>query len=132
MQNLRLSVLPKSYAICRLAAKADLPEWATGQFLSITRTADELSIVCSQEDVPSGVQHELGWRCLQVEGPLEFSMVGVIASLANPLAKAGVSLFAVSTFETDYLLVKDDDLATAIDRLRQAGHVVGDGHTVGD
>jgi len=123
----RLTVVPLegAYAVCRLAADAPLPAWAAGgPFLSITRTADELSVVCRQAVVPEGVRCERGWRCLRVAGTLDFSLVGVLASLLGPLADAGVSVFAVSTFDTDYLLVKEEYLAAAVEVLRRAGHSV--------
>ncbi len=120
---LTLTLLPDPFAVCRLDREALIPDWAqTSGFYSITRTHDELSIVCFQRCVPAGVQHEAGWRCLKVEGPLDFALIGILASLATPLARAGVSLFAVSTYDTDYLLVKDNDLEQAAAALREAGH----------
>ena len=120
---LDLTVLPGVYTICRLPADAPVPEWAMkGDFYSVTRTQDELSIVCAQERVPGEVKHEPGWACLQVQGPLDFSLTGILASLASPLAAAGISFFAISTFDTDYLLVKKEALAQSIDALSQAGH----------
>lgn len=122
--TLTLSVLPALFAVCRLEPDAPLPAWAAAIFFSITRTPDELSIVCPQAAVPNHVRAEAGWRLLKVEGPLDFALTGVLASLANPLAAAHISLFAVSTFNTDYLLVKAESLAQAVRVLRQAGHRV--------
>jgi len=120
-----LTLLPNLFAICRLDAASAIPTWATaGRFFSITRTGEELSIVCLQADVPEGIRCERDWRCLAVAGPLPFTMVGVLHSLVQPLAEAGISVFALSTFDTDYLLVKAVDLARAIDALRQHGHVI--------
>lgn len=119
-----LLVLGGTFAVCRLGKSAAVPAWAAGDFLSVTRTAEELSVVCPEAAVPEGVRCERGWRCLRVAGTVPFSAVGVLASLAGPLAAAGVSLFAVSTFDTDYLLVKDDDMERAVGALRGAGHVV--------
>ena len=120
---LNLTVLPGDFAICRLPADTLVPEWAMqGDFYAVTRTQDELSIVCAQEYVPGEVKHEAGWACLQVQGPLDFSLTGILASLASPLAVAGISLFAISTFDTDYLLVRREALAQAIDALLEAGH----------
>jgi hypothetical protein len=114
-----------NFAICRLDGKATIPPWATaGDFFSITRTADELSVVCRQDDVPEGVVCEQGWRCLRVAGSMPFSVVVVLASLTAPMAEAGVSVFAVSTFDTDYLLLKEKDFAKAIVALEQAGHAI--------
>jgi hypothetical protein len=111
-------------AICRLDASAEVPPWATGDVVSITRTLDELSIVCSQDNVSENVQSEPGWRCFRVAGRLDFSMVGVIASLTATLAAANISVFVISTFNTDYLLVKEADLGGALESLRSAGHVI--------
>jgi hypothetical protein len=102
-----------------------MPPWATaGDLFSITRTADELSVVCRQEAVPEGIPCARGWRCLRVAGTIPFSVVGVLASLTAPLAEAGVSVFAISTFDTDYLLVKAADLEWAVDVLRRRGHTI--------
>jgi hypothetical protein len=123
---LNLIVLPGVYTICRLPADTPVPEWAMrGDFHSVTRTQDEVSIVCAQELVPGEVKHEAGWACLQVRGPLDFSLTGILALLAGTLADAGISLFAISTFDTDYLLVKQQTLAQAIDALSEAGHRIG-------
>jgi hypothetical protein len=120
-----LTLLPNLFAICRLDAAAAIPAWAAaGRFFSITRTVEELSVVCLQSCVPAGIQCERDWRCLQVAGPLPFATVGVLHSLVQPLAEADISVFALSTFDTDYLLVKAADLARTIDALRQHGHMV--------
>jgi len=92
--------------------------------MSLTRTAGELSLVYCEEAVPDGVRCEQGWRCLRVAGTLDFSLVGVLASLLGPLADAGLSVFVVSTFDTDYLLVKQTDFQRTVDVLRRAGHAV--------
>lgn len=123
--KLRLVVLPDMYAVCRLENDAPVPAWATtGPFFSITRTAQELSVVWPQNLVPDGVRCERGWRCLRVAGTMDFSMVGVVASLVTPLAEAGISVFVISTFDTDYLLVKENDLGLALKALRAAGQTV--------
>src|SRR5829696_6521082 len=122
--RLELESLPGRYAVCRVDPVAAIPAWATGPFVSLTRTAEELSVVCSEDNVPPDVRAERGWRCLRVAGTLDFSLVGVLAGLVGPLATAGVSVFAVSTFDTDHLLVKDQDLRRAVDVLRNAGHAV--------
>jgi len=125
MTTHRLTLLPDTFAICRLEANAVVPSWATAsRFFSITRTAEELSIVCQEYLVPDGIQCDLGWRCLQVAGPIPFTTVGVLASLVQPLADAGISVFAVSTFDTDYLLAKAVDQARTIEALEQKGHSV--------
>lgn len=121
--HLTLSLLPDTLAVCRLPAGTGLPAWATaGAFYAVTRTADELSVVCPQQQVPAGVTCQPGWRCLQVAGPLDFALTGVLASLAQPLAAAGISIFACSTYDTDYLLVRDEALDAALTALRSAGH----------
>ncbi len=91
---------------------------------SVTRTGNVLSVVCRQEMVPSGTQAEVGWRCLRVAGAMPFTLVGVLASLTGPVAAAGVGVFAVSTFDTDYLFVKEAEFQTAVAALRRAGHSV--------
>ena len=122
---LRLSVLPDSLAVCRLSADDPLPPWLPARgFVSVTRTADELSVVCAADAVPPEVRSEPGWRCLVVAGPLDFSLTGILASIASPLGEAGVSLFALSTFDTDYVLVKGNTLEAAAVALQGAGHTV--------
>ena len=96
----------------------------------MTRTEDELSVVCPEEYVPEDVSREPGWRALRLEGPLDLSMVGILSSVAAPLAEAGASIFAVSTFDTDYVLVKGSQLDLAVDTLRENGHRVED-HSAG-
>lgn len=124
---LAMTVLEEHLSICQLDVKAEIPPWATGSsYFSVTRTEDELSIVCPEQDVPEDVSQERGWRALKLEGPFELSMVGVLASIAAPLAEAGVSIFAVSTFDTDYLLVRGKQLDFAVDTLREHGHRVSD------
>ena len=120
-----LEVLPETLAICRLDPKAPVPAWGTsGSIWSITRTGDELSLVVESGLVPPGVQSNPDWRALQVMGPLDFSLTGILSALSTPLAQAKISIFAISTFDTDYLLVKDADLEKSIDTLRLAGQRV--------
>lgn len=124
-QQLTFIVLPDLMAVCRLDQVAPIPPWASsGSVFSITRTADELSIVCQQDHVPGGVRCERGWRCLRVAGTMAFSMIGVVASLSTPLAEAGIGIFVISTFDTDYLLVKEGDFQNALVALRTAGHAI--------
>ncbi len=114
-----LELLPDTYAVVRLAANSPLPGWAlSGEFVSLTRTRDELSVVCAERLVPSPLDREGGWRAMKVPGPLDFALVGVLASISSALAAASVSIFVISTFDTDYVLVKDDKVATAIEALR--------------
>jgi hypothetical protein len=121
---LRLTTLAGRLAVCRLAPDAPLPAWASSDFVSITRTADELSVICAESEVPEEATAERGWRALKVEGPLPFEATGIMAGLTRPLAEAGIPLFAVSTYDTDYLLVKDTHLEAASDALEGAGHAV--------
>ncbi|MGZ4384651.1 MAG: ACT domain-containing protein [Gaiellaceae bacterium] len=122
--SLPLQLLTGSLAIARLPADAELPGWLPdrGSFVSLTRTSGELSVVCEQEAVPADVPAERGWRALAVAGTLDFALTGVLSSLAAPLAAAGVPIFVVSTHDTDYVLVRDDDLPRAAGALRAAGH----------
>jgi len=120
-----LTILPQIFSICHLDKDALIPDWAlTSSFFSITRNDEEFSVVCPQDQVPEGIRRDAGWRCLQVEGPLDLSATGVLASLANPLAQEGISVFAVSTYDTDYLLVKEGNLEKAVLVLSQNGHTV--------
>jgi len=124
VKGLRLTVLPGEFSVWRLAADAPLPSLETDGFLSVTRSNDELSVVTPSADVPEGATAEAGWRCLKVEGPLTFEMTGVIAGLSAPLAGAKIPIFVVSTYDTDYLLVKAADLERASSALRDDGHAV--------
>src|SRR5437899_10067017 len=124
-RQFELTVLSESFAMVRLAADSAVPMWATqGEFFSVTRTSDELSVVCSAARVPAGAPAEAGWRALKVKGPFALSEVGVLAALAANLAAAKISLFAISTFDTDYLLVDEKQLDAAVRALRSAGHHV--------
>ncbi len=123
----RLSLVPGRLAICRLDAGSSIPTWASkGEVVSITRTGDELSIVCDARAVPEGIQAVRDYVALKVAGPMELSTVGVLAGITGPLARAGISLFAVSTFETDTILVRFSDLENATKALERAGHSVSD------
>jgi hypothetical protein len=125
LSPLILSLLPETFAVCRLPADAPLPAWAlAGPFFAITRTDEELSIVCVEEHAPASVLCQPGWRCLQVAGPLDFALTGVLASLAQPLAAVGISIFAISTYDTDYLLIQHETLEAAQAALRNAGHTL--------
>jgi uncharacterized protein len=113
-------------AVCRLDAGSEVPPWVdhSREFTSVTRTMDELSVVCAFDHVPEGVPMEGPWRAFKVKGPIVMTLIGVVAALANPLADAGISIFAISTFDTDYILVHEPDFDAAIDALTRAGHVV--------
>jgi len=121
--HLKFRRLPGSYAVCRLPPNAPLPEMpASTFFTSITRTADELSIVCPSDQAPHAAKCEGPWTCFKLEGPFPFSQTGVLASFIDPLAERGVPIFAVATFDTDYVLVKDEFAATSLKTLQAAGH----------
>jgi hypothetical protein len=135
---LKYRVLPEPLAVCQLPVDVPVPSWAeAGGFFCVTRSADELSIVCEErvceehvrEDrasgehrLPEGVRVERGWVALKLEGPFPFSMTGVLASFLQPLAEAKVPIFAISTFDTDYVLLKREDLERAQKALAAAGH----------
>jgi hypothetical protein len=126
LQNdIPLIVLPERLAICRLAVDSPYPDWARpGEMLAFLQTRDELTVVCAERYVPPETRAERGWRILKVQGPLDFSLVGLLASITTPLARAGVSVFTLSTFDTDYILVRDEALARAVEALVQAGFLV--------
>lgn len=120
-----LSLFPETFAICRLKPGAALPLWAqTGPLFSITSTPDELSLVTRDQSIPDDVQADRGWRCFKLHGPIPFSLTGILNSLTIPLAEATIGIFAISTFDTDYVLVKEHDLPQALSTLTQAGHTI--------
>ena len=118
----RFRALPGHYAVCRLSPEATVPGWAMGPFVNITFTDDELAIICPAERVPADVRAERDWRVLKLVGPFPFTATGVLASLATPLARAGISLLSIATYDTDYFLVKHDVLEDAVAVLVAAGH----------
>jgi hypothetical protein len=123
--RLRLRIVPGRFAICRLSASAEVPPWAhAGGFVSMTRARDELSIVCEEASVPAGTQCERGFAAFGVEGTLAPELVGVMVSLASPLADAGIPILAIGTYDTDYVLVRESDLTRSVAALRGAGHSV--------
>ncbi|HYX70752.1 MAG TPA: ACT domain-containing protein [Terriglobales bacterium] len=125
MRKLKFSLFSPGVVVCRLEPDAALPEWATrGAFFSVTRTKEELSIVCAEEQVPAGVQHSGRFVALKLQGPFAFSETGVVSSFVAPLAEAGVPVFVVSTFDTDYVLVPEEAWGWALSVLKQAGHEI--------
>lgn len=124
-KTLSLQILPETLAVSRLDPSAAVPDWAfRGTFFTVSKTTEELSIVCAQSHIPEGVKSEKNWRCFKVEGPIDFGLTGVLASLTEPLAQAEISIFAVSTFDTDYLLVKEKNFEKAIETLSRVGHKI--------
>jgi uncharacterized protein len=123
MRKLVISEIAGDYAVCRGAADAKIdPKLLAAAFTSITRTAEELSIICPTNVAPPGFRQEPGWQLLKIEGPFEFSEIGILASVAVPLAQAKLAVLVISTFDTDYLMVKRDDLAKVKAELQSAGH----------
>ncbi|MFZ0774049.1 MAG: ACT domain-containing protein [Candidatus Sulfotelmatobacter sp.] len=120
---LKFRQLPGRYSIVRLAPAATIPDWATkGEFTSITRTSDELSIVCPADNLPKDLDPGLRWICLKLEGPFPFSQIGVLLSFIEPLSNNGIPIFAISTFDTDYVLIQEEFADSATSTLQQAGH----------
>ena len=125
MPNLTLAVLPQLYAVCKLHPDKYIPPWALlGDFVSLTHTNEELSVTCLQENVPLDVDAERGWSCIKVEGEFDFSLAGIHASLAVPLAAANISVLGIATYSTDYILIKEEYLQDALNVLAQAGHTI--------
>jgi uncharacterized protein len=123
--GLKFRPLIGQYGIVRLAPDAQVPEWATpGEFTSISRTSDELSIVCPIENVPADVPSPHRWICLKLEGPFPFSQTGVLLSFIEPLSSKKIPIFAISTYDTDYVLIQEEFAETALEVLQVAGHEV--------
>jgi uncharacterized protein len=120
---LKYRVLVERLAVCRLASDASVPAWALqGVFFCVARVRDELSIVCQEDLLPHGEPAERGWVALKLEGPFPFTMTGVLATFIQPLAEAEIPIFAISTFDTDYVLIKREKLEQAVATLSVAGH----------
>ena len=124
--RLQLSLLPDVLAVCRLEPSDPIPDWATRTgFFSVSRTRDQLSIVCANSEVGDDVRASRGWRAIKIEGPLDLDLVGILVSVAVPLAHAGIGILPIGTFDTDYILVRDRQLPQAIKALRTTGfHIV--------
>ena len=131
---MQYSVLPLRLAVCRALPAEDIPAWGLdGEFFCVMRTPDELSIMCAENLVPQqgeGVVVERGWVALKLEGPFPFAMTGVLASFVQPLAEAEIPVFAISAFDTDYVLVKNENLKPALAALGAAGHQMIGGHDI--
>ena len=124
--HLKFRQLPGFYAIVRFAPGATIPQWATkGSFTSITRTTNELSIVCLANNIPKEIDPGPRWICLKLEGPFAFSQTGVLLSFIEPLSNNGIPIFAISTYDTDYVLVQEEFAGAAIGTLHEAGHMLG-------
>ena len=129
LRKYRLSRVAGQYAVCRLVVGSPVPAWAAGDgFWSVTKTDEELSVVCLAERVPAEVQAARDWACFWLQGPFDFAETGVLAGLIAPLSAKGVSIFAISTYDTDYILVKQADAARAENIWRKLGHELGPSH----
>lgn len=121
--QLKFRVISGGFAVCKLAAADPVPQWAMkGIFVSVTRTADELSIVCPVENVPQQYKPEIIWTCLKIEGPFAFTQVGILEAFIQPLAEDDISIFAIATFDTDYVLIQKSFADKAVQALQNAGH----------
>jgi len=124
-RQLQLSLLKDKYGICTLPNTAPIPDWALTQSLaSITRTEKELTIVCRLEILPSQYQSDLNWRCFKIDGSFDLNQIGVISSISSPLADSGISIYVISTYDTDYFLIKEQNLEKTISVLSNSGHAI--------
>lgn len=124
-KKLTLSLLEGRFGICRLEKDSEIPSWAHGsKFFSITQTPEELSVVCQEISIPEDIGTERNWSCLKVEGPLDFGLTGILAGLSKILADCSISIFVISTYDTDYILVREKDLGSAFKALFDAGYTV--------
>jgi hypothetical protein len=124
-QQIKFRWLAGAYAIVRMDAQATVPDWATkGAFSSVTRTAHELSVVCPADNLPANLSSECHWICFKLEGPFPFSQTGVLLSFIGPLSNSGIPIFAISTYDTDYVLVQEEFMGVAQQALGSAGHAL--------
>ncbi|MPN14820.1 hypothetical protein SDC9_162149 [bioreactor metagenome] len=128
-KKLILSILKGRFGILRLEKGSEMPVWIyDSNFFSITRTPEELSIVCQESvipvNAPADIKAERGWNCLKIEGPLDFGLTGILAGISRTLAEHGISIFAISTYDTDYILVKETDMKHALKALTEEGHEI--------
>ena len=122
---LEIIVLGGRFGVCRFGPDKLLPSWIDGgEFWSVSRTVDELSIVCEERLIPAGVESETGYACLKLLGPFDFSEIGIVAGVTQALAAREISVFVISTFDTDYLMAREEMLPDVIDALREAGYTV--------
>jgi hypothetical protein len=133
--KLTLSIMDSMFGIFRMDSGSEVPPWAYGgSFFSITRTPEELSVVCQESSVPANipeqVRAERGWKCLKVEGPLDFGLTGILAGISRVLAEHRVSIFALSTYDTDYILVREEDLQSAVRALVEEGYEIRNGYEI--
>lgn len=127
MSTLTFITLPGAYAICRLEASANIPAWiAQSAFYNISKSADELSIICEQRYVPDDIRANRDWKLLRLEGVLDLALPGITARFSTPLAQSGVNLCVIATYDTDYIMIKSEKLLRAQTVLRQAGFAVAE------
>lgn len=120
-----MKILKEKYAVCKLPIEVPIPQWALkGEFSSVTKTMEENSVVCVEKNIPKEVQSERNWRIIKIEGPLEFTMIGVLAEISQILAKENISIFVISTSDTDYILVKEKDLRLSKEVLRRSNYTI--------
>ena len=125
IKKLSLSSIPERFAVCQIDHQAKIPDWAfVGEFFFVSRTPDELSIICPVQFVPPDIQYVAGWRGLKIEGPFDFNEIGVLAAIAAPLARGDISLLTVSTFDTDYIFLQEAQFETGVDILEAVGHKI--------
>lgn len=123
MTTITLSILKDLFSVYKKDPTSPLPEWLDDcEFYHISKTDEELSIVCPQDFLPANTQAEKDWACIKVEGPLEFSLTGILANILKPLAQQNISVFTISTFNTDYIMVKENTLKASIQTLKEAGY----------
>jgi uncharacterized protein len=122
---LKMTLLPDKYGVCRLNKEDNIPSWAyEGEFFSLTKTTDELSVLCLESNIPAGLKLEGDWRVLKVLGPLDFSLIGILSKISGILAQQDISIFAVSTYDTDYILVKNNKVENAVEVLEREGYEI--------
>lgn len=125
MQKLKFIILPGIYSLCRLAADQPIPQWVfSSSFYSISKSAEELSIVCASRYVPEHVQQSNNWKLLKIDAVLDLSLTGITAMFSKPLAQAGINLCVIATFDTDYVMVPEEKLFIATRALQNEGFIV--------
>lgn len=121
--GLTLKLLDETYGVCSLEKDSEISPWIVeGNFLSITKTDEELSIVCEEKNISEGIKYEGGWKILKIEGKLDFALVGILAKISNIMAENNISIFAISTYDTDYILIKLNNINKAVELLKKENY----------
>lgn len=121
--RLTLKLLDETYGVCSLEKDSEISPWIVeGNFLSITKTDEELSIVCEEKNISEGIKYEGGWKILKIEGKLDFALVGILAKISNIMAENNISIFAISTYDTDYILIKLNNINKAVELLKKENY----------